>query len=52
HLLGKPLSSLEDVIAAMPTLAEQGPRRILVTMADQGAVLFDGESVQIIPPFK
>ena len=50
-LLGQPVSSLEDVVAAISTLAEQGPRRILVTMADQGAVLFDGESVEIIPPF-
>lgn len=50
-LLEQPVSSLENVVAAIPTLAEQGPRRILVTMAEQGAVLFDGESVEIIPPF-
>ncbi|MEQ8637777.1 ribokinase [Gimesia maris] len=51
-LTGKPLTSLEDVVAAIPALVEQGPRQILVTLADQGAVLFDGEAVEIIPPFQ
>ncbi|QDT89657.1 ribokinase [Gimesia algae] len=50
-LLEKPLTSLEDVVASIPALAEQGPRQILVTMAAQGSVLFDGEAVEIIPPF-
>lgn len=51
-LMGKPLAALEDVVESIPLLAEQGPRQIIVTMADQGAVLFDGESVEIIPPFQ
>tara|TARA_R110002111_G_scaffold18931_3_gene46344 strand:+ start:32442 stop:33386 length:945 start_codon:yes stop_codon:yes gene_type:complete len=50
-LLGKPVNSMEDAIALIKELTQLGPRQAIITMAEQGAVVFDGATVQTVPPF-
>jgi len=51
-LLGKPVDSLEDTVALIEELTKLGPREAIITMAEQGAVVFDGATVQTVPPFE
>ena len=48
-LLGNSVDSIHDAVKRIPELAESGAKRAIITMAEQGAVVFDGESVQTIP---
>tara|TARA_R110002095_G_scaffold204042_2_gene186497 strand:- start:1699 stop:2631 length:933 start_codon:yes stop_codon:yes gene_type:complete len=51
-LLGKPVNSMENAVALIHELTQLGPRQAIITMAEQGAVVFDGETVQTVPPFE
>lgn len=51
-LLGKPADSLNEALARVAELTTLGPRQAIITLAEQGAVLFDGERVEHIPPFE
>lgn len=48
-LLGKPVESLDDAMSLVEELTQLGPRQAIITMGEQGAVVFDGEAVQPIP---
>lgn len=48
-LLGKPVESMDNAVSLIEELTQLGPRQAIITMGEQGAVLFDGETVQIIP---
>ncbi|QDV16949.1 Ribokinase [Gimesia panareensis] len=51
-LLGQSVGSVDEAVALVPELAQQGPRRAIITLADQGAVLFDGERVETVAAFE
>lgn len=51
-LLGKPVDSTEDAVTLIQELTTLGPRQAMITMAEQGAVVFDGETVETVPPFE
>tara|TARA_R110002095_G_scaffold57178_1_gene48955 strand:+ start:11120 stop:12052 length:933 start_codon:yes stop_codon:yes gene_type:complete len=51
-LLGKPVDSMEAAVALIQELTTLGPRQAMITMAEQGAVVFDGETVETVPPFE
>ncbi len=48
-LLGKPVESMDDAVSLIKELTQLGPKQAIITMGEQGAVLFDGETVQTIP---
>ncbi|MCH9653717.1 MAG: ribokinase [Planctomycetes bacterium] len=50
-LLGKPVDTIDDAIALVGELTLHGSKQAIITLAEQGAVLFDGERVQTIPAF-
>ncbi|QDT42167.1 Ribokinase [Gimesia alba] len=51
-LLNRPADSLQEAAARVSELTTLGPRRAIITMAEQGAVLFEGERVKQVPPFE
>lgn len=51
-LLGQSVGLVEAAAALVPELAQLGPRRAIITLADQGAVLFDGEYVETVAAFE
>lgn len=50
-LLGQSVGSVEEA-ALVSELVQLGPRRAIITLADQGAVLFDGEYVETVAAFE
>lgn len=50
-LLGKPIDSIYDAVSLIDELTQLGPKQAIITMAEQGAVVFDGETVETVPPF-
>ncbi|QDU09441.1 ribokinase [Gimesia aquarii] len=50
-LLGKPVESMDDAVSLMKELTQLGPKQAIITMGEQGAVVFDGETVQTVPSF-
>lgn len=50
-LLGWNVNSIDDACTAARELVQRGAAKAVITMGKQGAVLCDGESVEIIPPF-
>lgn len=50
-LLGKPVESMDDAMSLVEELTQLGPRQAIITMGEQGAVVFDGETVQTIPAY-
>lgn len=50
-LLGQSVETFDDATALISGFQQQGARQAIITMADQGAVLFDGETVEVVPPF-
>lgn len=50
-LLGKPVESMDDAVSLIKELTLLGPKQAVITMGEQGAVMFDGETVQTVPPF-
>jgi len=50
-LLGKPVDSIYDAVSLIEELTQLGPKQAIITMAEQGAVVFDGETVETVPPF-
>lgn len=51
-LLNRPADSLQDASSRVSELTTLGPRQAIITLAEQGAVVFDGERVEQIPPFE
>lgn len=51
-LLGRPVDSLGDAVARIAELTMLGPRQAIITMAEQGAVVFDGETIETVSPFE
>lgn len=49
-LLGQSVGSVEAALVS--ELVQLGPRRAIITLADQGAVLFDGEYVETVAAFE
>ncbi|QDT20454.1 ribokinase [Gimesia chilikensis] len=50
-LLGQSVGSVEEA-ALVSELVQLGPRRAIITLADQGAVIFDGECVETVAAFE
>ena len=51
ELVGRPLDTIDDVVAAAPAVREDGPGTILVSLGKHGAVLVDGaDAVLAVPP--
>lgn len=51
-LSGRPVDSLEEAVASIQDLTTLGPRQAVITMAEQGAVVIDGETVKTVPAFE
>ena len=50
-LLGKPVDTIDDAVSLIEELTKTGSKQAIITLAEQGAVVFDGETVQRIPAF-
>jgi ribokinase len=51
-LTGLRVESVEDATRAARKLVERGAKAVVVTLGDDGAVYFDGERNQHVPPFE
>lgn len=49
-LLRKSVETMDDAVSLIKELTQLGPKQVIITMGEQGAVLFDGETVQTVPP--
>jgi ribokinase len=50
-LTGLPTSTRDDVVIAARLLRERGPRAVIVTRGEQGALMLDGETVAEVAAF-
>ena len=51
-LLGQPIRSIDDALAAAQQLRARGPAAVVITLGSQGAVLCEKTGCQHLPPIK
>lgn len=51
QLLGSPIRTKDDAIAAIPRLHRMGPRNVVITLGRQGTVISNGSRHEFVPPF-
>jgi ribokinase len=48
-ITGKPVGTIEEVVAAARELQKDGAKAVIVTLGERGALILDGEGVVQIP---
>jgi ribokinase len=51
-IAGMPVRSVEDAKACARRLVEQGLRRVIITLGENGALLAEGGNVEVVAPFR